>query len=159
MINDKREIKGCREMLDVMVGKKQVEECKVLGKKPKKKIQHEAKEQESLFIWAKMQENVYPELKLLFHIANGGSRHKLEAYALKRQGVKSGIPDLMLPVSRGGYHGLFIELKVGKNKTSTNQDWWLDELCNQGYRCEVSYGFEKAKETILQYLKLRQNSR
>jgi ABC-type nitrate/sulfonate/bicarbonate transport system ATPase subunit len=86
---DKREIKGYRELLDVMTGKKQVEECKVLGKKSQKKVQYEAKEQEALFQWAKLQENVYPGLKLLHAIPNGGSRHKLEAYGLKRQGVCS----------------------------------------------------------------------
>ncbi len=142
-----------------MVNKKSIEDCKTLGKKPKKKVQHEAKEQELLFQWAKLQEKVYPELRLLFHIPNGGSRHKLEAYALKRQGVKSGVPDLMLPIPKGSYYALFIELKAGKGKISNNQDWWLDELCNQGYRCEVCYGFDEAKETILKYLKLKQNSR
>ena len=30
---------------------------------------------------------------------------------LKRQGVKAGVPDIMLPAARAGYHGLYIELK------------------------------------------------
>ena len=38
----------------------------------------EAQEQVLLFQWAKMQENVYPELKLLFHIPNGGKRNLKE---------------------------------------------------------------------------------
>lgn len=77
-------------------------------------IQHEAREQEALFRWADFAAGTMPELKLLYHIPNGGSRNKAEAANLKRQGVKAGVPDLFLPVPRGGYHGLYIELKFGK---------------------------------------------
>ena len=37
----------------------------------------------------------------VFHIPNGGSRHKAEAARLKAQGVKAGVPDLCIPVARG----------------------------------------------------------
>ena len=153
-----RDIKQANELLQVMTGKKTVDECKVLGKKPqkKKKVDRkhptEAQEQSAVFTWANMSLGKYPELRLLFAIPNGGSRHILEAVNLKRQGLKAGVPDLFLPVPRKNYSGLWIELKVGKNKTSDSQDWWLDELINQGYRCEVCYGFEEAKNTILEYL-------
>lgn len=95
-------------------------------------IQHEAREQEALFRWADFAVGTTPELKLLHHIPNGGSRNKAEAAHLKRQGVKAGVPDIFLPVARGGYHGLYIELKFGKNKTSKNQDKWLSALSAQG---------------------------
>lgn len=38
----------------------------------------EAQEQMTLFSWAAMQSGKYPELKLLYHVPNGGSRHKAE---------------------------------------------------------------------------------
>ena len=151
-MNKERDIKAVNELYQVAAGKKNIEDCKVLGKKPQKRVQREGKEQESLFQWAKLQECKYPDLKLLFAIPNGGSRHKLEAINLKKQGLKSGIPDICLPVARANYHGLWIELKVGKGKTSDNQDWWIEKLTNQGYRCKVCYGFEEAKNTILEYL-------
>jgi hypothetical protein len=157
-MDDKRAIKASMELLAIMTGKKDLADCKTLGKAPKKKQQHESKEQEAIFQWSRLQENVHPELKLLFAIPNGGSRHKLEAYSLKRQGVKAGIPDMLLPIARGHYHGLFIELKVGKNKTSDNQDFWINELQKQGYKVNVCYGFEETRETILQYLSLKQNT-
>ena len=115
--------------------------------------QHEAAEQTTLLEWAMMQRGKYPELQLLFHIPNGGSRNRLEAINLKKQGVKAGVPDLFLPVARGGKHGLFIELKYGKNKTSENQDKWLSELERQGYKTAVCYGCEAAAETLVKYLK------
>lgn len=141
--------------MQVMAGMKSVDDCKVLGKEPKKKVQHEAKEQELLFRWAELQKCKYPELRLLFAIPNGGSRHKIEAFNLKKQGVKSGIPDLMFPVSRKGYNGLFIEMKAGKGKTSENQEEWLRDLGEQGYKAKVCYGWEDAKNTILEYLEVR----
>lgn len=116
-------------------------------------IQHEAREQEALFRWADFAAGTIPELKLLYHIPNGGSRNKAEAANLKRQGVKAGVPDLFLTVARGGYHGLYIELKFGKNKTSKNQDKWLSELSAQGFCAMVCYGWVEAKDAICEYLK------
>jgi len=115
----------------------------------------EASEQIALVMWSMYEAGKYPELDLLFHIPNGGSRNKLEAYNLKKQGVKAGVPDLCLPVARGGYHGLFIEMKAGKNKTSENQEEWLENLQKQGYSAAVCYGFEEAKKVILKYLNLK----
>lgn len=120
-----------------------------------KPIQREAAEQEALFSWAQMQTAVHPELELMYHIPNGGSRNPKEAANLKLQGVKSGVPDIHLPIPKGIYHGLYIELKEpsGKNKPTSKQLEWLERLRNQGYAAIVCYGFEQAKKEILSYLK------
>jgi len=89
----------------------------------------------------------------LHHIPNGGKRDKITAYRLKREGVKSGVPDICLPVSRGKYNGLYIELKAGKNKPTENQEFWIAELKKQGYLVEVCYDWAKAKDLILKYLR------
>lgn len=112
----------------------------------------EATEQERLISWASWQQNRFPELKLLFHIPNGGSRNTLEAANLKRQGVKAGVPDLFLPVAKGTYHGLFIEMKWGKNTVTDKQDEWLHDLTVQGYKAAVCYGADEAIEIIDNYL-------
>lgn len=117
-----------------------------------KKIQYEAAEQEKLFRWAGFAMGKYPELALLYHIPNGGSRNKIEATNLKRQGVKSGVPDLCLPVARGKYYGLYIEMKYGKNKPTENQARWLHCLAQQGYAAAVCYSWEDAKNTLEKYL-------
>lgn len=69
--------------------------------KDSKLLPTESEEQVTLFSWARMKEEKYPELRLLYHIPNGGSRNQIEAKHLKAQGVKSGVPDLCLPVARG----------------------------------------------------------
>ena len=155
-MNKQKDIKMSNEFMQVMAGKLKVDECKHLGKKKKPKAvsknRTEGQEQAAIFTWANQSLGKYPELKLLFAIPNGGSRHMIEAVNLKRQGVKSGLPDMFLPVPKGSFYGLWIELKVGKNKTSENQDKWLYELCSQGYRCEVCYGFDEAVSVLKDYL-------
>ncbi len=114
---------------------------------------YEAAEQSTLIDWSLRSRGKYPELNLLFHIPNGGSRNKIEAANLKRQGVKAGVPDLFLPVPRGGYHGLFIEMKYGKNKPTPSQRKWMAALNEQGYLAVVCYGFDGARDMIEKYLK------
>lgn len=115
-------------------------------------ISQEGIEQIHLMKWTDYMSGKYPEIRLLFHVPNGGSRNKIEAANLKKQGVKAGVPDLFLPVARDGYFGLFIEMKFGKNRTTAQQKEWIKELRDQGYRCEVCYGWEAASEVLADYL-------
>ena len=109
-------------------------------------------EQVALFGWAEYNEAYYPELRLLYAIPNGGHRHKAVAAELKAEGVKPGVPNLCLPVARMGYHGLYIEMKHGRNKATRNQRDWLDALIIQGYRAVVCWGTEHAVAVLLGYL-------
>lgn len=112
----------------------------------------ESDEQKALFVWAALASGKYPELELMFHVPNGGSRHPVEAANLKAQGVKAGVPDICIPVPRGAFHGLFIEMKYGKNKLTADQKWWLVALSQQGYAGAVCYTWESARTVILNYL-------
>lgn len=119
------------------------------------RVTDESGHQEAIFSWCDYNKGRYPELELLHHVPNGGKRDAATARALKRQGVKAGVPDLVLPVPRGGYHGLYIELKAGKNKTTELQNWWLHKLAEQGYFVTVCYGWEAAVRTLSNYLDLK----
>lgn len=114
----------------------------------------EAQHQTAVMQWADLKSSKYPELELLFHVPNGGKRDKIEAKHLKEQGVKPGVPDLCLPVPRGYYHGLYIEMKTESGKTSSEQDWWIKELNRHGYYATVCFGWQSAVKIIEQYLKL-----
>lgn len=114
----------------------------------------EAAHQTALFCWAALAKKDRPELEWLFHVPNGGARSKATAGQLKAQGVKSGVPDLFLPIPRSVYHGCFIEQKVYPNTPSDNQWKWLKFLEDQGYYVQVSYDWEKSKEILLTYLDL-----
>lgn len=113
----------------------------------------ESVEQTQLFQWAGLQKCVYPELEYLIAIPNGGSRDKIEAAHLKAQGVKAGVSDILLPVARGGYHGLWIELKRRHGgKLSSEQETWLDAMQDEGYMAVCCLGFEEARTVIVEYL-------
>lgn len=121
---------------------------------PKRRyVPHEGNEQEALFAWALYAAGAMPELGLMFHVPNGGSRNRIEAAKLKRQGVRAGVPDICLPVARGGFHGLFVELKYGRNKATDRQTAWLDALRSQGYLAVECVGWDTAREVITKYLK------
>lgn len=113
----------------------------------------EAEEQETLMRWADWATAQHPELAMLHHVPNGGSRHPKEAQNLRRQGVKAGVPDLCLPVPRGPYHGLYIELKrLWGNGLSPDQRTWLEALISQGYMAVMCRGAEAAQRVIERYL-------
>ena len=121
--------------------------------KNKMPVPTEAQEQMTLFSWAAMQSGKYPELNLLYHVPNGGSRHKAEAGRLRAEGVKAGVPDLCLPVARGGNHGLYIELKRQRGgRISEEQVRWIEELMKQGYSAAICRGWQEAARTIVEYL-------
>ena len=115
--------------------------------------QLEADEQKLLFEWAEYAEVLYPELQLMFHIVNEGRRSYRSGHELRKQGMKAGVPDVCLPVSRGQYGALYIEMKRTKGgRVSDAQQWWIDELNKAGNLAVVCHGFDEAKDIVLKYL-------
>lgn len=115
----------------------------------------EEQEQAYVIQWRDLMVNQVPELSLLVHIPNGGLRSKPEAVRFKRLGVKPGVSDLMLPVARNGYHGLWIEMKRQHDgKLSKPQKEWLDDMRKQGYKAERANGADEAIAILQEYLGL-----
>lgn len=115
-------------------------------------IPSEHAEQSALIEWTHLAQANMPGLGLLFAIPNGGRRHPAVAVAMKREGVKRGVPDLMLPVARCGLHGLFLEMKAADGRLSTEQKRWRDMLIAEGYGVAVAFSFEDAKTILEDYL-------
>jgi len=117
-------------------------------------IPTEAQEQKALFEWARWNTKRYPALELLYHIPNGGSRNPIEAHNLKCQGVKPGVPDICLPVPSHHHTALYIELKRRKGgRVSEAQKKMIFNLKKYGNMAVVCYGWEQAKDVILNYLR------
>lgn len=114
----------------------------------------EAQHQTNVFNWALLHMDQWPELALLHHIPNGGSRDAIEGRHLKQQGTKAGVPDMHLPVARGPYHSLYIELKTEKGRASEVQKWWIEHLNAQGNFAQVCHGWESAVRVLEWYLSL-----
>lgn len=115
------------------------------------RLDDESGHQEALFSWAAYRTGLMPELQYMYHVPNGGKRDKATAAVLKRQGVKAGVPDIMLPAARAGYHGLYIELKAGENTTTKKQKEWLEYLRQQGYYTAVCYGWQPAAQLFITF--------
>ena len=109
-------------------------------------------EQVTVVKWASWQSKQWPELNLLFAVPNGGARDVITGAKMKREGQKRGVPDLCLPVPRGEYAGLFIEMKTAKGRLTPEQAEWLKALNRQGYRAEVCHGADAAIRLIQEYL-------
>lgn len=112
----------------------------------------EHQEQVELVKWF---QGAYPEIKTrLFAIPNGTNKSVRQAAWYMAEGLRSGVPDMMLPIPKNGFHGLFIELKRQKGGvlSKTQKDWheYLNAAC---YLAVVCHGAEEAKTAINSYLK------
>lgn len=114
----------------------------------------EATEQEKVVSWCFHREALYPELKWIHHCPNGGSRQKKEASCLKAQGVKPGVPDLNLPIPKGAYVGLHIEMKYNTGTIEAEQKEWIKAMKAAGHFACVCYGYDYAIKVIDEYVNL-----
>jgi hypothetical protein len=94
-------------------------------------------------------------LCLLYSIPNEGKRSMQEADRLKRQGLRSGIPDLCLPVRSkcGKYGSLYLEMKrESGGHVSANQHKMIENLRKYGNMVEVCRNAESGLKTIAEHL-------
>lgn len=105
-----------------------------------------------------------PCLALLFHIPNGGARgdnarsNAIRGAAMKAEGVKPGVYDLLLPVARGSWHGLFIEMKKPgeKIKKKSDQEQFGFDVQAQGYGAICCDSWQVAKEVLKSYIEWKE---
>ena len=111
-------------------------------------------EQVALFAWADANLSKHPELALLHATPNGGMRHIAVAAKLKAEGLRAGYPDISLPVARGRWHSLHIELKRAdrSNRPTPEQLLWIERLREYQNCAVVCYGAQDAINTIMSYL-------
>jgi len=98
---------------------------------------------------ARYHQRAYPELSLLFAVKNEAAYRRKDLLA---QGIRAGVPDLMLPVARGGFCGLFIEMKVGRGRPSPEQLLFARLVTAQGYQVCFCWGQEQGWTALLSYL-------
>lgn len=117
------------------------------------RFRYERDLQMAVFAWAERESENTPELAMLYAIPNGGHRHISVAAQMKREGARAGVPDICLPVSRGGYGAVYIELKVGKKKPTPLQARWLRRLREYGNKTAVCRDLPSVQALLISYLK------
>lgn len=121
--------------------------------KPDVVVPLEHVEQARVVSWARMQARRHPELAGLFAIPNGSYKTARSAAQFKAEGLKPGVPDLMLAWPAGAHNGLFLEMKRVRGGTvSKEQREWLQRLTASGYRAEVCRGADEAIRLLREYL-------
>lgn len=119
-------------------------------------IATEHEEQVTVIDWCEAMSRMHPNLNLIYAIPNAGKRSLAIGAKMKREGLKSGVPDLFLPVARKGYHGLYIEMKRRKGgSVSKEQKDWIRDLTEEGYQVLVCKGADEAIKAICDYLNLK----
>lgn len=108
--------------------------------------------QAAMVEWSEAAAGTMPGLKLLYAVPNGGARNLIVAKKLKAEGVKPGVPDLHLPVSRLGYHGLWIETKTKAGRVSPEQKEWHELLRREGHLVVVVRSALQGIELMSGYL-------
>lgn len=120
-------------------------------------IDREGNEQAAYFHYLRVRHPL--AFELAYHTPNGGSRKggAREGARLKAQGVRAGVPDVCIPIARGGYFGLYIEFKATPphdSRVSPSQKEWLKKLSDQNYKAVLCKGFDAIKAETERYLAL-----
>lgn len=113
--------------------------------------------QAALTSWARRPDvqRQYPGIDLLEASLNGVALTKAQAGKAKAAGMLKGALDLNLPVARGPYHGLRVEMKFGKNKMTTEQEWYAGRLREEGWKVATCWDWLEARAVIIGYLTQR----
>lgn len=74
------------------------------------------------------------------------------ASRMKAEGLKAGMPDIVMFYPANGFHGMFIEFKSKKGKVSDVQSVMIERLIAQGYYCSVCNHLEVAIQETRKYL-------
>ena len=100
---------------------------------------------------------IYNNMPLSFyvhHSPNGGKRGLTQAKKFKAMGTRSGYPDLIIDIAKGGYSGMRLELKRShREKTTKNQDAELARLKEEGYYTVACCGYDESILEIENYVK------
>ena len=108
------------------------------------------------FAWAHKGLGV-PEFALLAVPNAGAGAQRGQAGKMKAEGVRSGVPDLLLPVARhasNGGNGLAIEMKAPDGRVSASQTEVMAWFRLQGWRVVVCRSSGEAIDAIKDYLTL-----
>lgn len=110
--------------------------------------------QAALFTWARRPDvqRQYRGIDLLEASLNGVALGKAQAGKAKAAGLLKGALDLNLPVARGPFHGMRLEMKFGKNKMTAEQEWYAQRLREEGWKVVCCWDWLAARNEIISYL-------
>tara|TARA_R100000654_G_scaffold75059_1_gene111079 strand:- start:945 stop:1349 length:405 start_codon:yes stop_codon:yes gene_type:complete len=94
----------------------------------------------------------WPYVRYCASLGGQYQKHISQRKKAKATGYVAGFPDLQICAARGGYYGLFIEIKLHRNcYASQVQKDWIDDLLDRGYLAVLCKGYDECIETLENY--------
>lgn len=115
------------------------------------KIGGEAESQIRLFCWIRSRPELAP---YAMSIPNDRTCTRIMGAILKYMGLKPGASDCFIAIPKGEWHGLWIEMKFGKNKATAHQIKFQSDMDAKGYKAIICYSYEAARAAIEEYIAL-----
>ena len=114
----------------------------------------ESEHQQEFIRWCKLHKTILPDLAHLYAIPNGAATTENNRSRLVAEGLKQGVSDLHLPVPKGPYHGLWLEMKTSKGIVTPEQARWIRAMRSLGHAALVVRSWADATAVIERYLAL-----
>lgn len=89
------------------------------------------------------------------HVPNGRLRNPIVGAFLKAEGVKRGLPDVLIfdpPPMQAHLHGAALELKSEGGRATPEQRAWLEALAERGWATHIVVGATAAIEYLTRCL-------
>jgi hypothetical protein len=93
---------------------------------------------------------LYPHF--IFHVPNGGARSRIEAAIFKGIGVRTGVPDLVIPIANADHGALWIELKADGRDLCAAQIEVHERLRAGAQQVCTCRSLEEARRAVLAHL-------
>jgi hypothetical protein len=112
----------------------------------------EHEEQVAFYLLANKKRKLIAPFRMLYAVPNAGKRDYRAATYMISEGLRKGVPDMVLAYAASGYHGLYIEFKYGSGTLSKEQRIWKDNLIKCGYAHIVPYTWQFAYKKTIHYI-------
>jgi len=118
--------------------------------------QKETYTQQEFISYAKLRLRMKDLEELVYSNPNEGKRDPKNASRMIAEGLTKGIPDVFIAITKGIYHGMYIEFKRSeKEKPSPEQAEVISKLRKQGYFVFICHDSRVACELFEKYLALK----
>ena len=94
----------------------------------------------------------YPNVRYCASLGGQYQRYPSQRNKAKATGYVRGFPDLVIYEAKGGFFGLFLEIKTLKGYPTTEQKQWIVDLTERGYMAKCIKGIDAIIKQIDEYL-------